>query len=280
MSNKVYINGDFISREEASVDIEDRGYQFADGVYEVVNSYRGKPFKMKEHFDRLKASAEALDINYDNYDLLYSDAEKLVKDSQLDMAKLYIQITRGTEPRSHAYSDGLSANVVMTVSQLVQNPDKYYTEGAKAITVPDERWPRCYIKSISLLPNILAKKEAKRAGAFEAIQVRDGFVTEGTSSNLFIVQKGEVITPPATNYILNGITRRVVIAEAKHLGYVVKERSIPLQELYNADEVFLTGTTTEVMPVVEIDGRRIGNGRPGRVTVDLYNRYRELLGLY
>ncbi len=278
MGEIVYVNGEFIPREEATTGIEDRGYQFADGIYEVINSYFGKPFMMVEHFERLKASAGGLEIEGVDYEQLFLDAERLLERNNFDNASLYIQITRGTERRSHAYSDGLTPNIVMTVSSLEPRPEKYFLDGVKAITIPDERWARCDIKSISLLPNILGKKQAKRAGAYEAIQVRDGFITDGTSSNLFIVQQEEVITPPATNYILNGITRRVVIEEAGELGYKVTERSIPLEEMYNADEVFLTGTTTEVMPLIEIDDKIIADGKPGEITLRLFKRYRELLG--
>ncbi|MDI3548647.1 MAG: D-alanine transaminase [Halanaerobiales bacterium] len=278
MNNPVYINGEFMEYEAARIDLEDRGYQFADGVYEVINSYNGKPFRMIEHFERLKKSAAALEIKVSDYGQLQADAEELIRRSGFTDASLYLQITRGTEPRSHAYSDDLTPNIVMTVKELKNHPDEYYQKGVKAITLPDERWSRCYIKTIALLPNVLAKKKAKRAGAFEAIMVRDGFITEGTSSNLFIVRDERIITPPATNYILNGITRRVILEEAAKLGFTVLEESISLGELFEADEVFLTGTTTEVMPVVEIDGGVIKDGKPGKITGKLFDHYRGLLG--
>ena len=276
MADLVYFNGDIVPYEDARIGIEDRGYQFADGVYEVIAVYNNRPFKFEEHFTRLKNSVEGLDINFNNYDQLKKDAKSLIKKSEYSDAKLYIQITRGEATRSHAYPDEMTPNVVMTVKKLKGKPDHYFKEGVKAITVPDERWSRCHIKSIALLPNILAKKRAKKAGAYEAIQIRDGFVTDGTSSNVFIVKGGKIITPPATNYLLNGITRRVIIEKAKSLGYEVLESSVSLYDLLNADEVFLTGTTTEVMPIIEIDEKKIGDGSPGEYTMDIYKEYQKI----
>jgi D-alanine transaminase len=277
MTKLVYINGEIVPYQEAKVGIEDRGYQFADGIYEVIVIYEDRPFKFEEHFVRLKKSAEGLDLNYHNYTQLKEDAKELIKKSQFSNIKLYIQITRGVTSRNHAYPDEMFPNVVMTVDKLKGKPDYYYQEGVEAITVPDERWSRCNIKSISLLPNILAKKKAKKAGAYEAIQIRDGFITDGTSSNVFIVKNEKIITPPATNYLLNGITRRVVIEEADRLDFEVQESSVSLYDLLNADEVFLTGTTTEIMPIINIDGRAIGSGSPGEYTRALYQRYQQII---
>lgn len=276
MSKIVYLNGEFVSYEEAKVGIEDRGYQFADGVYEVIIVRKGRPFKIKEHFERLKNSAVGLNIKFKNYKKLEEDADKLLGKSGLKDATIYIQITRGTVPRSHAYPEGMSPNVVMNISKWEGLPVSNYQQGVKVITVPDERWSRCYIKSIALLPNILAKKQAKNNGAYEAIQIRDGFVTDGTSSNVFIVRDGEVITPPATHYLLNGITRRVILEEAEKLNLQVKEKSISLDELFVADEIFLTGTTTEVMPVVKVNEKTIGGGKVGMVSRQLYKQYQSL----
>lgn len=277
MQDIVYFNGEFMPISEAHISIEDRGYQFADGVYEVIAVYNGRPFKLAEHFERLEHSAQALEIEVSDYQRLIDDSKELLKKNQIADAKLYIQVTRGTVTRAHAYPDNLQPNIVMTVRPLNRPPEEYFRSGVKAITLPDDRWSRCYIKSIALLPNILAKKKAKRAGAFEAILVRDGFAMEGTSSNLFIVSDGTIITPPATNYILNGITRRTIIELAGELGLPVAERSISRDDLMDADEVFLTGTTTEVMPVVEVDGSKIGNGLPGPMTGTLQKHYENLV---
>lgn len=276
MANTIYLNGDFIPYDQAKLGIEDRGFLFADGVYEVISIYRQVPFKFEEHFIRLKNSVDSLDINFSDYDKLKKDAEKLIAESGYTDAKLYIQISRGEAPRTHSYPDGMVPTVMMKVSELKGNPEKYYQKGVKAITLPDERWSRCHIKSVALLPNILAKKKAKTNGAYEAIQIRNGFVTDGTSSNVFIVKDEKIITPPPTNYLLNGITRRVVLGQAEKLGFTITEGNISLDQLLDADEVFLTGTTTEIMSVVNIDGKTIGSGQPGRFTEELYRDYQGL----
>lgn len=277
MGEVVYLNGAFKSVEEALVHVDDRGYNFADGVYEVIAVYNGRPFKLEEHFTRLKESAEGIGISVPDLMRWKEDALKLLElNAKLPGLQIYVQVSRGTEPRKHLYSDGLTPNVFMTVRPLKTHPEEYFSLGCKAIIAPDERWSRCYIKSIALLPNILTKLLAKKMGAFEAIQVRDGFVTEGCSSNVFIVKDGVLITPPATNYILNGITRRIIIAEAQRAGYRVAEQSISLHELLSAEEVFLTGTTTEVMPIVLVDDTKIGDGRPGRITMQMLEIYRSL----
>jgi len=277
MKNIAYFNGEFMPYSEVNIDLEDRGYLFADGIYEVINSYNGKAFKMEEHFERLKNSAKAVNFNDINYDKLIKDAYKLIEKNGLKDAKLYLQVTRGTAERSHAYPDNLTVNILMLVKKLKRYSKKYYEEGVKAITVPDERWSKCYIKSLMLLPNCMAKTKAHRAGALEAIQVRDGFVTEGTSTNLFIVKNNEVVTPPATNYILNGITRQVALEIGNKLELRMTEKSIPLANLYNADEVFLSGTTTEIMPVVKVDGKIINDGKPGEISLKVLKEFRKLL---
>ncbi len=278
MEELVYFNGEVKPISEVWIDIDDRGYNFADGVYEVIAIYNGTPFKMEEHFVRLLNSAQALEINFTNYHQLMADALEFMKLVNLsDFSKIYIQLTRGSEKRGHVYSDDLTPNVFMTIRSGNRYPDDFFENGCMAITITDERWPKCYIKSISLLPNILGKKKAKRAGVFEAIQIRDGYVTEGTSSNVFIVKNGEILTPYASNYILNGITRQIIVEEAKKLGLHMAERSISLTDMYSADEVFLTGTSTEVMPIIRIDDQIIGDGAVGTYTKRLFDHYRGLL---
>ena len=281
MSEKIYYNGNIINREEAKVDIEDRGYQFADGVYEVIAFYQGKPFTLNEHMERLVFSASEIDIEIPSAETLISEAKNYIKETEYagKNAKLYVQVSRGVASRSHSYPDGLEPVIIMKAGPLNPNPEKYFQEGVKIITLPDERWSRCYIKSIALLPNILAKKKAKKADAYEAVMTRDGFVTEGSSSNIFIVEDDKIITPPATNYILNGITRQTVIDRlAPELDYEIKEESIPYYTLLNADQVFLTGTTTEIMPVVQINDKVVGDGKVGAETKDIFETFRELTG--
>ncbi len=279
MSKTVYLNGAFVPREDASIDIEDRGYQFADAVYEVVYFSNGTPFRLDEHFDRLRESASALEINLPDLTELKQKVLELKERNGIGdhSAKLYLQVSRGTQERHHEITDELKPNVVMTISQFEEHPSSYYEDGASAITVPDDRWARCHIKTTALASNALAKTRAREKGCFEALFVRDGYVTEGTSSNVFVVQNGVLTTPPPSNYILNGVTRRVVLECADEIGLDVRERSVQDRELFESDEVLLTGTTTHVMPVVEVDETIIGSGRPGEITTSLMERYQEKL---
>lgn len=281
MGNKIYFNGNIINREDAKIDIEDRGYQFADGVYEVVAFYQGEPFTLNEHMERLVFSASEIDIEIPPAETLIKEAKNYINETDYAdrNAKLYVQVSRGVASRSHAYPDDMEPIIIMKAGPLNPNPEKYFEEGVKIITLPDERWTRCYIKSIALLPNILAKKKAKKAGAYEAVMTRDGFITEGSSSNIFIVEGDTIITPPATNYILNGITRQTVIHKlAPELGYKVNEESIPYYTLLNSNQVFLTGTTTEIMPVIKIDDKIVGDGNVGLETREIFEAFRELTG--
>ncbi len=280
MYDKVYRSGEIIQRSEAAVDIEDRGFQFADGIYEVVAIWNGSPFRLEEHLQRLMRSGRELDFKMPDIGWIKEEVNDYLEEMNCFSGDrhsyLYIQVSRGVAPRSHAYEDGLEPEIIMYVRELEPKPEEYFSRGVRAILLPDERWSRCYIKSVALLPNIMAKKKAKKAGAYESILVRDGYITEGTSANVFIVEDGEVITPPATNYILNGITRRAVLEIAEELGLKCSRESVSRQRLLAADEVFLTGTTTEVMPVVEIDEFEIGKGSPGEITSRLQEEYWQL----
>ncbi len=262
-----YVNGRFMPLGEAVISIEDRGFQFADGVYEVVATYRGQPYAIDEHMRRLQRSLDEIRIDYD-VEPLPPLVEEGIKRSAFDEALVYIQVTRGVAPRHHEFpAVSPTPTVVMTVKQL-QRPDPILHEnGVSVISTRDLRWKRCDIKSIALLPNILAKQLAYEAGAYEALLIDDaGHVTEGSSTSSFLVKGGVVYTTPAGSRILPSITRRVLVELIQKLNIPLQEANSTLDDYRSADEVFLAGTTTEAMPVVAIDDTQIGGGEPGPVT--------------
>ena len=269
-----FLNGRFLPLAEATVSIEDRGFQFGDGVYEVIRTYRGRPFKLDAHLARLDRSAQAIDLRqpypFERWVEYVTEGLRL---GDFPETKIYMQITRGTAPRDHAYAPDLQPTVLMTFRELQPLNATFQSTGVAAMTMKDIRWGRCDIKSINLLANVLARQQAKKRGVFESILVRDGQVTEGAVSNVFIVQDGKLITAPEGGWILSGVTRQVVLELARHEGLTVQERYCSEQELLGATEVFLTGTTVEVLGVVHIDGKQIGKGQPGPVTRSLAKRF-------
>ena len=279
MPDIAFLNGRFLPWKDATISIDDRGFQFGDGVYEVIRTYRGAPFEMAAHLARLERSAKEL-----NLILPYSRAQwtqwiqQGLGQAGYHEAKVYIQITRGTAPRDHAFPSGVSPTVVMTIRELHPLSLQIRQDGVTARTCEDLRWGRCDIKSLNLLGNVLAREEARKAGVFEAILVKDGLVTEGSLSNVMAVQNGTVITAPEGPRILSGVTRTVVLELARKEEIPVEERFLSLDSLYSADEVFLTGTTLEVLGVVRIDGNTIGSGRPGPITKTLAARWSILTG--
>lgn len=271
-----YVNGKFVGLDELVIPIEERGHQFGDGVYEVIQCYDGKPFMLEEHLERLIRSCEAIRLPIsetieDFKELILTGIEK----AELNYGKVYLQITRGMAVRNHPFPD-VPVSITMTLRETAPTPEEYRQNGVEAITHEDERWAKCYIKSLNLLPNILAKQVAQEAGSFEAILVRDGYITEGTSSNIYIIKNGEIITTPLSNHILNGITRIAVKKVAEELQIPFVERKYTPEELLQADEVFMTNTPVEVLPIVKIDGKVIGKGVPGEITNKLYAGYQEL----
>ena len=243
-----FLNGRFLPLAEATVSIEDRGFQFGDGVYEVIRTYRGRPFKLDVHLARLDRSAQAIDLRqpypFERWVEYVTEGLRLC---DFPETKIYVQITRGTAPRDHAYAPDLQPTVLMTFRELQPLNASFPSSGVAAMTMKDMRWGRCDIKSINLLANVLARQQAKKRGVFESILVRDGQVTEGAVSNVFIVQDGKLITAPEGAWILSGVTRQVVLELARHEGLTVQERYCSEQELLGATEVFLTGTTVEVL---------------------------------
>lgn len=274
MEEIVFLNGRFVPYAQALTHVEDRSNVFADGIYEVVRYYDGRPFEMDAHLERLKQSAEEIRLPLPmSLDEIAAVAGKLVQENALREASLYIQVSRGVAPRSHTFP----AEAQPTIYMIARPPQVVDAEtraaGVACITVEDRRWKMCHVKSVMLLPNTLAKQEAREAGAFEAILVRDGIVTEGSSSNVFAVSGKRLLTHPAGPYILSGITRRVVLELAERLRIPVCEEPFTLNELKEADEIFITATNIEVVPVVELDGKSVGKGVPGPVTTDLYEAF-------
>lgn len=279
MPDIAFVNGRFLPWKDAVVSIDDRGFQFGDGVYEVIRTYRGAPFELAAHLARLERSTKELNLVQP-----YSRAQwtqwiqQGLGQAGYQEAKVYIQITRGTAPRDHAFPSGVSPTVVMTIRELHPLSLQLRQDGVTARTCDDLRWSRCDIKSLNLLGNVLAREEARKAGVFEAILVKDGLVTEGSLSNVMAVRSGTIVTAPEGPRILSGVTRTVVLELARKEEIPVEEQFLSLDALYGAEEVFLTGTTLEVLGVVRIDGKTIGSGRPGPITKTLAARWSILTG--
>lgn len=278
MSRIAYVNGRYVPHREAAVHIEDRGYQFADGVYEVTAVKDGKLIDEDRHLQRLARSLRELRIERPMSDAaLKLVTRELLRRNGVRDGIVYLQVTRGVARRDHAFPAGARPSIVMTAKRTKGPPPKAVEEGVSVITIPDQRWARCDIKSISLLPNVLGKQRAKEAGAFEAWQVDPaGNVTEGTSTNAWIVtEKGEVVTRKADEAILNGITRLAVLDIIRSEGLAFIERPFSVEEAKSAREAFLTSTTSLVLPVVSIDGTPIGDGKPGPFTRRLREYYQK-----
>lgn len=274
---QVYLNGTYLDHTQATIPVDDRGFLFADGVYEVVRIYGGRPFMMEPHLRRLRAGLAALRIGDAIVDHLAAVAERLIRDNDVGGdGTVYIQVTRGVAPRRHAFPDpAVEPSAYVIARPFRQYPDEYFDAGVAAIAVPDTRWTRCDIKSIALLPNVLANQQAHDVGAFEALFIKDGVLIEGSHSNLFGVLDGTLMTYPSCNYILSGITRALVLDMAGELDIPVALTPIPWDRIDDVEELFLSGTTTEVMPLSRVDDRVIGNGGRGPITTRLQQAYRE-----
>jgi D-alanine transaminase len=281
MARIAYVNGRYLPWQEASVHIEDRGYQFSDGVYEVCEVRGGRLIDERLHMARLERSLSELKIAMPmSLKALGIVMRETVRRNRVRDGIIYLQITRGVARRDHAFPPAATVpSVVVTARNLdFAAGERSAAEGIAVVTVPDNRWERVDIKSVSLLPNVLAKQAAREQGAKEAWFVdRKGFVTEGSSTNAWIITRdGEVVTRPADNGILRGITRTVLIEALKAQGLTLKERPFTAEEAYGAREAFITSASMIVMPVVRIDGRPIGNGAPGLLASALrrdFHRY-------
>lgn len=278
MSRQAYVNGRFVPHGQAVVHIEDRGYQFADGVYEVWAVLGGRLADYKGHMDRLERSLGEIRIDMPmTRGALTNVLRETVRRNRVRDGLLYLQVTRGTARRDHAFPNPpVPPSVVMTARSVDQEASEVKArKGVAVMTVPDQRWGRCDIKTVGLLPNCLAKQAAREAGAAEAWQVDDlGFVTEGASTNAWILdQDGVIRTRDANANILRGITRHALIGIAREAGFEVAERPFTVDEAKGAQEAFFTAASAYVTPVVSIDGAKIGNGKPGAKTLKLRELY-------
>lgn len=278
MSRVTYVNGRYLPHDEARVHVEDRGYQFADGVYEVIAVRAGRLVDGPAHFARLARSLAALRIPAPMGDgALAIVLAETVRRNRVRDGIVYLQATRGRARRDHPFPARAVPSLVVSARAATATPARLLEEGVHVISAPDIRWARCDVKSIALLPNVLAKQAAREQGAYEAWQVdRDGFVTEGASTNAWIVAKdGALVTRPAGPEILNGVTRLRLIELARAAGVPVVERPFTLAEAKGAREAFLTSTTAFVLAVTQIDDAVVGNGRPGTRAQELRRIYEE-----
>jgi D-alanine transaminase len=249
----VFLNGRFILESEALIPVTDRGFLFADGVYEVIRFYKGKLFEPEKHVQRLARSLSELELPLDSVEKLVSVSESLISQNAFDRADgiVYAQITRGAAPRKHAFPVDAAPTFFVQTTEMLR-PLQKLSDGVSLLLMEDIRWQRCDIKSISLLPNILASQKAAERNAYEAILHREGWVTEGSRSNIFAKIGGIWRTHPADHFILNGVTRMVVLEQMAKLGFSVQEYAFSVDDLLQASEVFVCSTTSEVMPVIEI----------------------------
>ena len=275
MPEIAYVNGTFGPIADAHVPIEDRGFQFGDGIYEVLFSYDGHLFMPDEHFQRLRNSAAAIELEYDfDANPILAIVEEGLSRSGFADAIVYIQITRGVAPRSHLFATGMTPTVVVTFKKRPEVPKELVSRGASVVTTTDERWARCFVKAITLLPNVLAKTAAVRRGYDDALFVTPtGEARECTSANLYVVNDGTIQFPPRNQSVLHGITQLVVIECARRIGAPTTEAVIQVDSLRLADEVFMSSTAVEVLGITSIDGIQVGSGDVGPVTQQLHEAF-------
>jgi D-alanine transaminase len=270
----VYLNGEFLAASKACISPLDRGFIFGDGIYEVIPVYNGHLFRLEEHLCRLDNSLGSVAIpNTLSHADWQALLEELVSRNGGGDQSVYLQVTRGVAPRDHAFPEGITPTVFVMSNPLKAVADEVYRHGVSAITLDDIRWKYCHIKATALLPNILLRQQALDAGAVEAILIRDNEITEGAASNLFIVRDGTVVTPPKGALLLPGITRDLILELAREHGIPCQEAAISVAALHAADEIWLSSSTKEILPVTQLDGHAVGNGEPGEL-------WRRMIGIY
>jgi len=264
--NDVYLNGQFIAADKAQVSVFDRGFLLGDGVYEVLPVYAGRCFQLVGHLARLQASLDGVKMKNPHTAVEWTQLiTQLVELNGGGDQSLYLQVTRGVAPRDHIFPENVTPTAFAMSSPLAAVPAKYKTHGAKAISLADIRWQNCNIKAITLLPNSLLKQQAHEAGALEALLIRDGYLTEGAASNAYVVLDGTIYTAPKDEKVLPGITRDVVIEIAHKNTMPLIEQAVTLAQLKQADEIWISSSTKEVVPITQLDGQAVGAGAPGPI---------------
>lgn len=279
--NTVYLNGEYLPLAEAKISVMDRGFLFGDGVYEVIPVYNGKIFRFEQHIARLKRSLLGISLDCS---LELEDWQEIINtlleanDSFGPNQSIYLQITRGIGPyRNHAFPDHGTPTILVLTNPLRTIPFEQLQKGMCAITLEDTRWQWCHIKSIALLANVLLYQAALNQECAETILIKDGFALEGATSNLFIVKKGNIITPPLSSRILGGVTRDLILLLAKNNDMPCQETAISEQELFEADEVWITSSTREIYPIIKINNQQIGTGRPGEIWQRMIAKYHDFI---
>jgi D-alanine transaminase len=276
MNEIVYLNGEFMPLEQARVPVLDRGFIFGDGVYEVIPVYSHHPFRLPEHLRRLQHSLDSIRLGNPLRDAEWIKlTQDIIARNQGDDQSVYLQITRGAARRDHAFPTDAKPTVFMMSSPLATPAKELVGNGVPGITATDFRWLKCDVKSVSLLANCLLRQAALDAGAMEVVMFRDGYLTEGSSSNIFAVKSGRVLAPPKNHLVLPGITYDVVLELAAAHGIPLEVREIAEQEVKTADELWLTSSTREVLAITTLDGKPVGTGRPGAVFRRIHPLYQE-----
>ncbi len=273
----VYLNSEFVALQDAHISVLDRGFIFGDGVYEVIPTYSRKPFRLQHHLARLNNSLTAIHIKNPLNSVQWQQLiEQIIHKNTYEDQSVYLQITRGIAPRDHSFPHQEKPTIFIMTTPFEKQPPEIAKKGVHAISLPDNRWQNCHIKTISLLPNVLLRQQAFDKGAIEAILIREGEATEGATSNLFIILEDCLITPPKGPLLLPGITRDLIVELADKQNICLKEQAITEAELFNAQEIWLTSSTKEILPVTKLNDKIISNGKPGahwHQMIDAYHSY-------
>lgn len=274
MYSIIWSQGKYAHKDSLMFPLEERGLQFGDGVYEVIRVYRGKTYLLDEHIKRLFRSLEAIHIkiNFSEHEIKSALTTMLERNHIDEDAFIYLQVTRGTAERDHLFPQGVEPNIYAYAKKR-ERPLEIIKHGVKAITLDDERWDNCYIKSLNLLPNVLAKQKAADEGAYEAILHRGEIVTEGSSSNIFLVKNETIYTHPESKYILSGCVRNAILRFSKELNFSLTEKAFEVSAIEDADELFLSSSTAEIVPIIQVNDKLIADGKPGTVTKKLQEAY-------